>query len=249
MSKASEGPDSRLAASASFPTTRWSLVLRVGESGAQESGVALEQLLSSYWYPLYAFVRRKGQDPEQAFDLTQEFFARLLTHNYLAIADPGRGRFRTFLLTAMNRFLINDWNAGQRLKRGGGRRFVPLEPREAESRYALEPADNRSPERLYERRWALAILEQAMAQLDAEHRGTSREAFFREARPLLSGDGDGAPVAEIAARLGMTAGAVKTALFRLRQRYGELLRAEIAETVASAADVEDEIQHLFAALA
>lgn len=235
-------------AGARFATTRWSLILAAGARGSKEASSALERLFEVYWYPLYAFVRRKGHRPEDAFDLTQEFIARLLAKNLIASADASRGRFRTFLLAALERFLINEWKSGRRLKRGGGRRLISLEPEGAESRFRLEPADDRTPERLFERRWALILLERALERLEVEHRGTPREPLYLAARHELGGEGAPASNAELARALGMTEGAVKTAVHRMRRRYGEILREEIAETTSDPADVEDEIRYLFEAL-
>jgi len=248
MAKVNEGPETSSADNARFATTRWSLVLKAGGTSSKDAAPALASLLESYWQPLYAFVRRKGHDPEAAFDMTQEFLSRILERNLLAAADPHRGRFRTFLLTALERFLINEWASSRRIKRGGGRKWVSLELDDAEKSYRLDPADNRTPERVYERRWALVLLERALERLDDEHRGSSRGALYAAVRHELSGKGTLVSNAEIAASLGMTEGAVKTAVHRLRRRYGEILREEIAETVATPEDVEDEIRHLFEAL-
>jgi len=231
-----------------FATTHWSVVLAAGGTDTREAAPALERLCALYWYPLYVFVRRKGWAPDDAADLTQEFLARLLEKNYLSSADPARGRFRTFLLTAFERFLINEKKRERRQKRGGGRAALSLDRADAAERYRLEPADEITPERLYERRWALTLLGKAMDRLGEECAATGRAAVFSAARSLLTGGEGQAPYAEIAGRLSMTEGAVKTAVHRLRRRYGEVLRAEIAETVERPEEIEDEIQSLFRAL-
>jgi RNA polymerase sigma factor (sigma-70 family) len=236
-------------AAAHFVTTQWNLVVSAGRTSATERHDALEQLCRAYWYPVYAFVRRRGHDPDQAQDLTQEFFARLLEKNYLHSAHPAKGRFRTFLLTAVERFLTNEWIKARRQKRGGGRPLLPLNGEEAESLYQLEPADPATPERLFDRKWALALLRRAMDELRAEAKAAGREALFQEVRSVLSGDSAAAPYAEIAARLQMTEGAVKAAVHRWRRRYADLVRDAVAQTVAAPGEVEAEIRELFLALA
>lgn len=243
-----EDPGGRPAGAPRFDTTRWSVVIAAGGTDSREVASALELLCKTYWYPLYAFVRRKGQGPEEACDLTQEFVTRLLEKNFLQTADPAKGRFRTFLLTAFERFLVNEWAREHRLKRGGGRKSVPLSAVEAEERYRFEPADAATPERFFERRWALTLLEQTMTLLREECSGSGRGPLFDAVKTILAGEAGAPAYAEIASRLGMTEGAVKTSVHRLRRRYGELLRAEIAQTVSDPADIDDEIRQLFHAL-
>lgn len=229
----------------SFATTHWSLVLAAGGTDSLQVRPALRHLLSQYWYPLYAFVRRKGHAQEDAFDLTQAFLAHLLETNLLGAADRTRGRFRTFLLTCLERFLRDEWEKAHRLKRGGGVRIVSLSGPEAEERYRLEPADLSTPERVFERRWALTLLQEALASLERECAAGGRAALFEAVRPLLAGEPPGAPYAELAARLGMQEGALKTAVHRLRKRYGMLLREQVAQTVAGDDEVDEELRDLF----
>ena len=237
------------APAASFEATRWSIVIAAGGRAAdsQRAHRALEHLCTSYWYPLYAFVRRQGHSPHDAQDLTQEFFARLLTRNFLGDADPAKGRFRSFLLGALKHFLSDEWDRARAQKRGGGQQPISLDAESAETRYQLEPADESSAEKIYERRWALALLDEVLKRLRDEFTRDGKEHVFEEIKSALTGGK--VPYAEIATRLGVKEGAVRTAIHRLRTRYRDLVRAEIAETVASPADVDAEMQHLFAALA
>lgn len=210
---------------------------------------ALGKLCQTYWYPLYAFVRRQGQAPHDAQDLTQEFFARLLGKNWLADVDRAKGRFRSFLLAAMKHFLANEWDKSKALKRGGGvHNFISLDAESAESRYALEPADHVTADKLYERRWALTLLDATLARLREEFVADGKAKQFDEFKFTLTGGRGDTPYAELAARFGMSEGAVKVTVHRLRQRYREVLRAQIADTVGDAGEVEAELRHLFAAL-
>jgi RNA polymerase sigma factor (sigma-70 family) len=230
-----------------FRTTQWSLVVEAGGSGG-DARPALETLCRTYWYPLYAFVRRRGYDAHQSQDLTQEFFARLLGSESIKTANPERGKFRTFLLGALKNFLANDWRDSRRLKRGGDTEIFSWDGLNPEQRYALEPADAAPPEALFDRRWALAVVSAALEQLAAEMRHEGTVDRFETLKVFLQGDGGADSYAVAAARLGLSPAATKSAIFRLRQRYGELIRAEIAQTVASPTDVEGEIQHLIALL-
>jgi RNA polymerase sigma factor (sigma-70 family) len=232
-----------------FVTTHWSVVLAAGRSDTARAEAALERLCEAYWYPLYGYVRRRGYSIEDAQDLTQAFFARVLERHWLADAQQAKGRFRTFLLTAMERFLANEWDKARALKRGGGQRMVPLQLGTAEMRYGVEPADTRTPEQAFEYRWALTLLEEVVKRLGAEYQARGQEELFKALKPCLVGEGSSQPYGELAAQLGMEEGAVKVAVHRLRQRYRELLRAEIANTVASAGEVEAEMRHLFHVLA
>jgi RNA polymerase sigma-70 factor (ECF subfamily) len=234
---------------ARFPTTHWSRVARAGVPDDPEARAALEGLCRDYWYPLYAFARRRGLGPDDAADLVQGFFADLIARRDLAAADPARGRFRSFLLAACSHYLSNRREHDRAAKRGGGRAPVPIDRLEAESRYGREPTHELTPERLFARRWALDLLERALGRLEAEAAGARQAALFGRLRPALTGDGGCEPYAVVAEELGITEGAVKMAALRLRRRYGELLRAEIAQTVADPADVDDELRDLFAALA
>jgi RNA polymerase sigma-70 factor (ECF subfamily) len=232
-----------------FPATQWTIVVAAGATPSPESAAALERLCGSYWYPLYAYVRRCGHSPSDAEDLTQEFFARLLEHHWIARADRELGRFRSFLLTAMKRFLAKEWAKEQTLKRGGGVRPVPLRFDTAETRYCREPADTSTPEQVYERQWALLLLEAVLERLRTDYARDGKDALFDTLQPCLVGSREAQPYAALAARLGMTAGAVSMTVSRLRERYRECLKEEIRQTVASAAEVDGELRHLFRVLA
>jgi RNA polymerase sigma factor (sigma-70 family) len=234
---------------AAFVTTHWSAVVAAGCSDTAQAQASLGKLCQSYWFPLYAYVRRRGHSVEDAQDLTQEFFARVIEHQWLARADQAKGRFRTFLLTAMERFLANEWDKSRRLKRGGGRACVSLRLDTAETRYGIEPVDDRTPEQAFEHRWALTLLEGVVERLEAGFRAEGQAELFVALKPCLVGDSAAQSYVELAAALGMNEVAVKVAVHRLRQRYRELLRAEIANTVASPADVDAEMRHLFNVLA
>ena len=222
--------------------------MAAGEPGHPGAQKALAELCRNYWYPLYAFVRRKGRPPEEAKDLTQDFFSVVLEKNYLGEVDQGRGRFRTFLLAAAENFLRNDWAKRQTLKRGGGVSFVPFETESAETRYLREPVDGETPEKLFDRRWALGLLESVLEKLRAEFSRADKGKQFEALEVFLSGEKHPASYAEVAATLGLSEGAVRVAVHRLRARYGELLRKEIAMTLADLRDVDDELRHLFVVL-
>ena len=232
-----------------FVTTHWSVVLAALHNDDKMTEAALGRLCETYWYPLYAYVRRRGYSVEDAQDLTQDFFARLLRRHWLADADHSKGRFRTFLLTAMERFLANEWDKARALKRGGGRPSLPLQLDTAETRYGIEPADMHTPEQAFEYRWALTLLDEVVRQLGAEFQRRGQAELFNALKPCLVGEGSAQPYAQLAITLGMEEGAVKVAVHRLRQRYRELLRAEIANTVAAPSEVEAEMRHLFQVLA
>src|SRR5687767_2624353 len=210
-----------------FATTHWSVVLTAQGSDSTVAHAALSSLCRTYWYPLYAFVRRQGHSPHDAQDLTQEFFARLLAKNYLAIADRERGKFRSFLLASLKHFLANEWNRAQAAKRGGGRELISLNDEEAEGRYALEPADNTTAERIFERRWATTLLDQVVARLRDEYVRAEKAGWYDALKNCLTVDSRSAPYAELATRLKTSEGAIKVAVHRLRQRYREVLREEI----------------------
>ena len=231
-----------------FTTTHWSLVLAAAGTEDAHGREALAKLCQVYWYPLYAFVRRQGHGPHDAQDLTQEFFMRLLEKDYLGDVDRSKGKFRSFLLAALKHFLSKEWARAKTLKRGGGHTLVPLDTLSAEDRYRREPEDNATPERLFERRWALTLLDRVLTRLSEEYETTGKRAMFEQLQGCLTGDSDLLPYAELAARLGMTEGAVKVAVHRLRQRYRGVLRDEIAQTVADPAEIDDEIRQLFSAL-
>lgn len=237
-----------------FATTQWSLVVRAGKqrSGdgdrAPGAGEALAALCENYWFPLYAFVRRSGYATADAQDLTQEFFTRLLQRNYLANADRRRGRFRSFLLGAMKHFLANQQRRANAQRRGGGRSILSLDFHDGEQRYRrIEPVDNLSPERLYEKRWALAVLDLVLARLGDEFAAAGRQEQFAALKPLLSG-GSTPAYAELGPRLGMSPGAVKVAVHRLRRRYRKLLAEEIMRTLDGPDALEEELAALLAAV-
>ena len=238
----------RVAGQPAFVTTHWSVVMAAGRNDTVRARDALARLCQTYWHPLYAYVRRLGHSPPDAQDLTQEFFARLLAKNYLADADESRGRFRSFLLAALKHFLANEWDKASAQKRGGGQMVIPIDFNAAETSCHFEPADNLTAERIYERRWALTLLDQVLRRLRAEHVRDGKEKLFEQLKSTLTEASRTVAYAEIARRLDTTEGAVKVAVHRLRQRYREVLRAEIAETVASPGEVEDELRNLFAAL-
>jgi RNA polymerase sigma-70 factor (ECF subfamily) len=231
-----------------FATTHWSVVLTAGRRDTTRAQDALAKLCQTYWYPLYAYVRRRGYSPEDAQDLTQEFFARLLERQSLASADPNRGRFRSFMLGVMNHFLADEWNRARAQKRGGGATLLPLQFDTAETRYGHEPADKTTPEQNYERRWAMTLLEEVLRRLAEEYKQEGRAELFAELNPCLVGERTSQPYAALAARLGVNEGTIKSAVHRLRQRYRQLLRDEIANTVAEPGEVDAELQHLFTIL-
>lgn len=232
-----------------FPATQWTVVLAAGRTPSPESAAALERLCAVYWYPLYAFVRRSGYAATDAEDLTQAFFARLLEHNWIAHADRDRGRFRSFLLMAMKRFLGREWNKAKALKRGGQVRFVALQFDTAETRYSREPVDARTPEQLFEKHWAMALLAMVLKRLREEYARDGRAWVFEALEPCLIGKRETQPYAALAARLGMSEGAVKMAVSRLRERYRACLKEEIGHTVASPEEVDEEVRYLFRVLA
>ena len=240
-------PDSAHAAHAQFTTTHWSVVLSAGRENSTQARDALEKLCCAYWYPLYAFVRRKGFDGTEAQDLTQEFFAQLLARKDLATVHPDKGKFRTFLLIAMSHFLANEWERLRTEKRGGKLVFIPLEEAAAENHYQSEPATDLTPEKMFERRWAIALLDQALARLRDEAESAGKRQLFDELKIFISGRAEAGDYADAAKRLAMTEVAVRVAVHRLRQRYRDSLRHEIAQTVGSREEVDEEIRHLFTA--
>lgn len=234
---------------AGFAATRWTLVLAAARgNAAPRAAEAMAELCSVYWYPLYAYVRRRGHDTHEAEDLTQEFFLRVLAKNYLAGVDREKGKFRAFLLASFKHFLANEWDRSQAQKRGGGQTVVSINLDDAENRYRLEPWHDLTPERLFERRWALTVLDQVLARLQAEHSAESKQSLFEKLKPFLTGGREAGGYAEAGAELGMTEGAVKTAVHRLRRRYRELLRDEIAQTVAGPEEIDEEIRYLLSCL-
>lgn len=237
-------PESSPALAGGFRTTHWSLVLLAGEGSRPDAQAALEELCRSYWYPLYAFVRRRGSGHADAQDLVQGFFERLLGRRDLASVHPAKGRFRTFLLTSLSHFMTNEWHRSQTQKRGGGVQFVPLEPAETEERYRREPGAEFSPEAMFDRAWAQHILNTVLQRLREENTREGGSERFEALKGFLLGDRGGEPYSRLAQRLGTTESGVKSAVHRLRQRFRELFREEIARTVDSPAAIDDELRHL-----
>jgi DNA-directed RNA polymerase specialized sigma24 family protein len=231
-----------------FASTRWSLVLAAGRGDAPEAQSALAALCQTYWYPLYAYVRRSGHPADEARDLTQEFFARLLEKHYLRAADSERGRFRSFLLTALKRFLSKERHRARALKRGGGRSGLSLDFDQGESRFRFEPATDVTAEVLYERRWALAMLDQVMVRLRDEFERAGKPDDFERLKVFLTGEAAAPSYRDVAAATGTTEGAVKVAVHRLRRRFRDLVLAEIAQTVSTPEDADEELRHLFEAV-
>jgi len=230
-----------------FATTHWSLVLRAGRQDEATSGEALDKLCRAYWFPLYAFARREGSPPDDAQDLTQEFFSRLLARNYLQMADRNRGRFRSFLLSSFKHMMANERRNASRQKRGGDAVIFSLDETEAEERYQLEPTDNATPDRLFERRWAQTTLQRVLDRLEAEYTGHTMR--FDQLKVFLIEPKGAAGFADVAAALGVTESALKSVVHRMRRRYAELFRDEVAQIVAHHADIEDEIRHMLMVLA
>lgn len=231
---------------ADFPTTRWTMVVAAGEPHRKEARSALVSLCENYWYPLYAYLRRRGYPAEQAQDLTQEFFIRILEGRYLDRADPEKGRFRSFILTSLKFFVADEADRARAHKRGGGR-VVSLEFSSGEERYQREPAHGETPERIFERRWALSVLDRVVERLREEFLRHGRSDHFERLKVFLLGQSD-APYATLARELNTSEGALKVAIHRLRKRYRELFRQEIADTVADPADVESELKYLASVL-
>jgi RNA polymerase sigma-70 factor (ECF subfamily) len=231
-----------------FVTTHWSVVVAAGGGDSTRARAALEKLCRNYWYPLYAFVRRRGHSAEDAEDLVQSFFAVCLEKNYIGAAEQAKGRFRSFLLMSLKRFLANEWDKARAQKRGGSHVTVSLDGLAAEERYALEPADSLSADKLFDRRWALTLLDQVVTRLRDEQVASGKLELFEQLKECITTAGRGVPYAEIAERSGMSEGAVKVAAHRLRQRYRKLLEKEIANTVATPDQVEEERRHLLLAL-
>jgi RNA polymerase sigma-70 factor (ECF subfamily) len=231
-----------------FRSTHWSVVLAARDKDSPTAVEALEALCRAYWVPLCAFVRRLGYQPHDAQDLTQAFFTRLLEKDTLAQVAREKGRFRAFLIASMKHFLANEWDRANSLKRGGAVTFIPWEDDHAARHFRLEPAPDLSADVIYDRQWALTVLERVFVRLRAESATAGKAQLFDALRSYLSGESSGTPYAEAGAALGMTAGAVQVAVHRLRRRYGELLRDEIANTVSQPKDIEDELRYLLAAL-
>lgn len=230
-----------------FATTQWCTVLEALKTGEGRLS-ALDQLCRTYWYPLYAYIRRRGHDPEDAKDLTQEFFARLLSKEWLAEIVPEGGRFRSFLLTMVNRFLANEYDRSRAKKRGGGQHFLSLDAETAEAQYARELTTTETPEKVFERRWALTVLDAALARLRMEVVDAGKLRHFELLSPFLSREPGAGEYEEVGGSLGMSQNAVSVAVHRLRQRYREAVHREIAATLVHTGELDEEMQHLFAAL-
>jgi RNA polymerase sigma-70 factor (ECF subfamily) len=231
-----------------FHSTRWEDILAARDDADPRAGAALAELCRTYWYPLYAFARRKSYAPEHAEDLTQGFFSNGLARGYLRGVDPARGRFRTFLLTAFENYVGHERDRARRVKRGGRVAIVSLDGGGAEARYLREPAHVETAERLYDRRWALTVLERALDRLERRMTAQGKAPLFDRLKPTLLGADDAAGYAQVGLELGMTEGAVKVAAHRMRTRLSALIREEVALTVADPSQVDDEIRDLFSAL-
>jgi RNA polymerase sigma-70 factor (ECF subfamily) len=227
-----------------FATTSWTQVLAAREAPSSEAHQALEGLCRAYWYPLYAFVRRQGYGPEESRDLTQAYFAQLLEKDYLEDFDPSLGRFRVFLQASVKNFLSKERDKARASKRGGDTTTFSLNASEVEGRYRYEPVDRLTPEEIFERRWALTLLERVMEKLKQELSDAGRGEEFEKLKGFLTGDGPKVPYRQVALELRTTEEAVKTSVHRLRQRFGTLLRQEIAETVSTPEEIDDEVRHL-----
>jgi RNA polymerase sigma factor (sigma-70 family) len=232
-----------------FVTTRWTVVVSAGCKSSPHSDQALAELCNTYWYPLYAYVRRQGRTKEDAEDLVQAFFARFLEKNYLEGLSAERGRFRAFLLASLKHFLANEFNRANRQKRGGGVAHLSLDWRSADERYHLDPPDPASPDRAFDREWALALLECVITRLREECAAEGKAELFEQAKAFLMDGPDAVSYAQPAKALGMQEGALRVAVHRLRKRYRELLRNEIAQTLEDPAQVAEELRSLQAALA
>ena len=241
-------PTSGAQGAGTFATTHWSVVLLAAQESSPDAASALERLCRTYWYPLYAYARRQGHNPPDGEDLTQQFFAGFLEKKYFGLANPDRGRFRSFLLASFKHFLANEYHRGRTARRGGQCSFVPWDENDPETHYRGEPVCETSPDKLFERTWALTLLEKVMKDLQREYVRAGKGEVFNKLEVFLSGEKSEATYAQIGAALGMGESAVKMAVLRLRRHYGEMLRDEIAHTVAGPASVEDELQHLRDAL-
>lgn len=240
-----EASETRSSGWGQFQTTHWSAVVRAGGTDSREAESALNELCQVYWYPLYAFARRQGVSAADAEDLTQAFFARLLERNFVAQAEPAKGRFRSFLLTLFKRFLANEWNRQHAQKRGGFQPVIAIDTALAESRFGAEPAHEDQPDVLFERQWVVVLLDQVMNRLRNEYVESGRSRLFEYLEACLTREDTALPYSEIAAELSLTEAAVKMAMQRLRARYRTILREEIAKTVASPNEVEAELHDLF----
>ncbi|SRR6266542_195617 len=248
MSSVRKGLNECAPVGAQFTTTHWSVVLAAKDGQTPESFAALEKLCRTYWYPLYAHVRRRGYPETEAQDLTQEFFRRLLEKQFLSGLLREGGRFRSFLITALQHFLTEQWRRSQTQKRGGGRAIISIDAQTAEERYRLEPRDERTPETLYDYRWAMALLDQVLSRLELEFCEAGKEELFNQLCAYMVEGSSQMSYAEGAQRLGMSEDALRKAVQRLRKRYQELFRQEISQTLANPTEVEEELRYLQAAM-
>ncbi len=231
-----------------FHTTHWTVVLAARSREGVAAQEALASLCSTYWYPLYAFIRRQGSTPHEAEDLTQEFFFRFLQRHALESVQPAAGKFRSFLLVCLKNFLANERERSQAQRRGGGQPVISLDAAEAETRYSVEPVDRLTPEAVFERQWAFAVLEQTMTELRREYAGDEKRALFQDLQGFLPSGQGNVSRADLAAKRGVSVGAIDVAVHRLRQRFGVLLREQVAQTVSSEAEVEEEIRYLISVI-
>jgi len=243
----SEGPE-HPRDPAAFRTTLWSVILMAGHEGPARADQALETLCRTYWFPLYTFVRRRGYPPHEAQDLTQEFFYHLLHKRFLDHIDRRKGRFRSFLLASLNNFLANEWDRSQRQKRGGGAVCLSLDDAAAEEKYLLEPADELTPDKAFERRWAQAVLDRVIDRMRDEATATGNLARFESLSAFVLNDPAVESYSQVASQLGLSVSAITSAIHRMRARFRQLFRQEIANTVASVEEVDDEIRYLVIAL-
>lgn len=230
-----------------FNTTHWSVVLAAADVASKHAHAALEELCRTYWFPLYAYVRRQGHNPEEAQDLTQEFFLRLIEKQSIRMADAARGKFRTFLLTSLKNFLINEWEKGRTAKRGSGQTLFPLELDNAEQRYLAEPASDLTPDRLFDKRWAVAVVERAQARLREEYVVADKLLLFEELKEQVWGDRAEA-YSTLAQRLNTSEGALRIAAHRMRDRFRTFLREEVAHTAERPEEVDSELRYLVSLL-
>ena len=232
-----------------FPETRWSVVLAArDENDDERAAAALDDLCRAYWFPLYVYIRRRGYAPADAEDLAQGYFAALVERDYIAQASRERGKLRSFLLTTLKHFLADEWNKASAFKRGGGKTVISIDAARAEERYAFEPADEESPDRLYEKRWALTVLDNVLESLRGDYVRSGQHRVFEVLKKFLAWNSASEAYRAAAAQLGLKENAVRVAVFRMRRRYGDLLRAHVADTVASPEEVAAEMDYLFALL-
>lgn len=237
-------PESGQAPAKQFHTTHWSEVLAAGETGTDQAAAALGRLCQTYWFPVYAFIRKRGHSPEEAQDFTQEFFAGFLEKKYVEKAVRERGRFRVFLMSSVENFLHNQYDRAKAQKRGGGQKLLSLDCADAEERYQIEPVEETDPAKAFEQQWAATLLETVLTRLRNEFGAEGRAGLFDDLQAHLWGDAETIPYPQLAEKFGLKAGNVKTIAHRLRERYRELLREEISQTVAKPGEVDEEIRHL-----